>query len=268
MLVSQMQEVRRFLGRLDPGQDLIAGLRTVCRENGVQTGWVQAWGLVRNPLVSCAGPEGRDLLAPEVREGVFLVPGLAGSIALCNDEVDLRLAGAGTPVSGGDPWTGVVRGGEVLHAEFWLMAGDDVVLFRDDEDQTGLGPFVTAMPGRPAPSSSLRPAAVPLREPPPAPATPASPSHPAPTVTPPPLRKPPEEVDNSDLYVLEMEVGDYIEHPRFGKCRILAAHEDDKVTIRLDNGKHVDLSLSVLRVLPPKMQGSRKVFPVELRRKS
>lgn len=264
MLVSQLQEVRRFLGRLDPGQDLIAGIRTVCRENGVQTGWVQAWGLVGNPLVSRAAPEGRTLAAPEVREGVFLVPVLAGSIARCNDDVDLRLAGTGTPVAGGEPWSGVLLGAEVVHVEFWLLAGDDVVLFRDEDDPTGLGPFVTAMPGRPAPATAL------AHGTPASPATiqvPAVPAASAPAA-PPPLRKPPEEADASDLYVLEMEVGDYLEHPRFGKCRILAAHEDDKVTIRLDNGKHVDLSLSVLRVLPPKMQGSRKVFPVELRRRS
>jgi len=264
MLVSQLREVRRFLGSLDRGQDLVAGLRLVCRENGVRTGWLQAWGLMRNPLVSRPGPDGKGLLAPEVHEGVFLVPGLMGSIALSNDEVDLRLAGSGSPVSPGEPWSGVLAGAEVVHVEFWLCAGDDVAMCRDDEDRTGLGPFVTVLPGRPAPSSSLGHPEAPAREPP---AAAAAVPEPAPA-TPPPLRRPPEEADNSELYVLEMAVGDFIDHPRFGRCRILSAQEDDKVTIRLDNGKHVDLSLSVLRVLPPKMQGSRKVFPVELRRKA
>lgn len=260
MLVCQFQEVRRFLGRLDPGQDLIAGLLVVCRENGIQTGWVQAWGLIRNPLVAAPGPEGRDLLDPEVREGVYLVPSLQGNVSLCGEEVVVRLVGTGAPVSKGDAWAGVLRGGEVLHLEFWMTAGDDVSLCRDEEDRTGFAPFVTLLPGRPAPSSSLkRPEAVTRPEPPPA----APPSPPADA----PLRRPPEEVDNSDLYVLEMQVGDFLEHPRFGRCRIITAQEDDKVTIRLDNGKHVDLSLSVLRVLPPKTQGNRKVFPVELRRK-
>jgi len=59
-----------------------------------------------------------------------------------------------------------------------------------------------------------------------------------------------------------------VDHPRFGLCKVVHPPVDDKVTIKLPAGKHVDLHLGVMRVLPPKQVGGRKIFQVEVRRKT
>jgi hypothetical protein len=50
-------------------------------------------------------------------------------------------------------------------------------------------------------------------------------------------------------------------------CRITAEPLEDKITIRLSTGKHVDLSLNIMKVLEPKQLGGRRIFGLEIKRK-
>ena len=189
---------------------------------------------------------------------------------------------------GGAEALGTLRSGEVVHCEFLLVACDDAALVREEKAGNGFAPWVQLQPGHVPAAEPLRaapgngttpaaastgndgkapaPAAAPAKKgaPPPPPPPAASNFVPPPM---PPLRQTPEEDEASELNVLEMAVGDYVDHPRFGKCRIVHAPHDEKVTIRLETGKHVDLSLGVMRVLPPRMHGARRVFQVEMRRR-
>jgi hypothetical protein len=290
MLVSQFQEVRRFLGRLDAGQDLVAGLKTVCRENGVSSGWLQVSAVLRTPSVARLKDDGNGFQAADVLDGVIFCPAIQGNVSLRQDALDLRLYAACHPADGSPSALGVLRAGEVVHCEFLLVACDDAALVREDGNGAGYAPWVqlqaghipAAEPLRAAPAASATAPATAPEAPggtragagrkagtaAPAPAPAAAPS--ASSFVPPPLpplRQAPDEDEASELNALEMSVGDYVDHPRFGKCRIVHAPHDEKVTVRLETGKHVDLSLGVMRVLPPRMQGARKVFQVEMRRR-
>lgn len=252
MLVSQFQEARRFMGRLDAGQDLVAAFVTICKDNGIRSGWIQAAAFLRNAVVQSPRADGTGLGEAGVFPGVLVFPHVQGNVSLRGDAVDVRLYAAGYG-SAGDGVTalGLLQGGEVVSCEFFLVASDDVSLVRDVDDGD-LAPWVqlqTAPETRPRPVMS-----VPLEGPMARPA-------------PPPLHAQMDEDETSELNILEMAVGDYVDHPRFGVCKIVHAPVDDRVSIRLPTGKHVDLHLGVMRVHAARQNGGRKVFQVEMKKR-
>lgn len=260
MLVSQFQEVRRFLGRLDAGQDIAAGLRMVCRENKVASGWVQASAVLRNAVVVEPRADGKTLGEAVTLEGAVVCPSISGNVSLDGESLDVRLYAACYPPEGTGPGprVGLVRAGEVVACEFYLTACDDAALVRQSDDPAGFAPWMQLQAAGEAP----RPAHVVPRSPV------EGPTPPRPASV--PLHHPsPAEDDETaaELLMLEMQAGDYVDHPRFGVCRIVHSPVDEKVSIRLPTGKHVDLHLGVMRILPPKQQGGRKVFQVEMRKR-
>jgi predicted DNA-binding protein with PD1-like motif len=253
MLVSQFQEVRRFMGRLDSGQDILAGFKTVCRENGINSAWVQVSAVLRNVRLQAIANDASGLGEVSLVEKVVFFPTLQGNVSLLNDLVEVRLHGVGSTV--GDPpvpAVGIVRGGEVIICEFFLTSCDDTTLIRDADDPSHLEPWVQIQAPtdiRPKPVMSV-PIEGPMARP-----------------APPPLHAQPDDEEVSELSILEMAVGDYVDHPRFGVCKIVHAPQDEKVSIRLPTGKHADLHLGVMRVHPSRQMGGRKVFKVEMRKK-
>jgi predicted DNA-binding protein with PD1-like motif len=257
MIVSQFQESRRFMGRLDAGQDLAAGFRTICKENGIASGWVQAVAVLKDPAVLPLHADGRGFQAAELIPGVVFFPALTGNLSLEGESLSVRLYGTGMVSNGGPPALGVVRGGEVVFCEFLLLALDDAVLVR----ASGPGGFAQWDQLQGGQDARIRAAAAAAA------AAPRAPEGPAPRPAPAPLYVQPDEDESSELNVLDMAEGDYVDHPKFGQCRIVHAPLDEKVSIRLPTGKHVDLHLGVMRVLQPKQVGGRRVFQVEVRRK-
>jgi len=253
MLVSQFQEARRFMGRLDAGQDLAAAFATICKDNGIRSGWIQASALLRNAVVQAPRGDGGGLDEAGVHPGVLVFPHLQGNVSLRGDAIDVRLyaAGYGAGGDGAVAALGLLRGGEVVACEFFLIACDDVSLVRDG-DGDDFAPWVqlqTVVDSKPRPVMS-----VPLEGPM------ARPAAPAPHVL-------MDEDETSELNILEMAVGDYVDHPRFGVCKIVHAPVDERVSIRLPAGKHVDLHLGVMRVHAAKMVGGRKVFQIEMKKR-
>lgn len=251
MLVSQFQEARRFMGRLDAGQDLAAALLTICKDNGVRSGWIQAAALVRNAVVQAPRADGTGLRDAGVVPGVLVFPHMQGNVSLRRDAIDVRLYAAGFGADGEGTVTGLLLGGEVVSCEFFLVACDDVSLVRDGDDGD-FAPWVqlqTAVEARPRPVMSV-PLEGPMARP-----------------TPPPPHALMDEDESSELNILEMAVGDYVDHPRFGVCKIVHAPVDERVSIRLPTGKHVDLHLGVMRVHGAKQVGGRKIFQIEMKKR-
>jgi predicted DNA-binding protein with PD1-like motif len=255
MIVSQFQDVRRFMGRLDPGQDVVAGFKTVCRENSISNGWIQATAVLRRPSVAAFLADGKGLGKAATLEGVAFSPSMSGNVSIEGDTLNVRLYatcyetnGEGAVAKG----MGLVRSGEVVLCEFLLVALDDAALVRQS-DGHGFAPWVQVQAGGEVRAK---------------PSAPRAPEGPAPRPAAAPAFVPADEDETSELSILDMKEGDYVDHPKFGICRIVHAPMDDKVSIRLGNGKHVDLHLGVMRVLPAKMIGGRKVFQVEVRRKA
>jgi predicted DNA-binding protein with PD1-like motif len=255
MIVSQFQDVRRFMGRLDPGQDVIAGFKTVCKENSISNGWIQATAVLRKPCVASFLADGKGLGTAGAMEGMAFCPSMSGNVSIEGDALNVRLYATCFEPNGDGATAkrmGLVRSGEVVLCEFLLVALDDAALVRRSPDGHGFAQWEQVQAGVDLRTRSSGPRA---------------PEGPAQRPAAAPAFIPPDEDETSELSILDMKEGDHVDHPKFGICRIVHAPMDDKVSIRLGNGKHVDLHLGVMRVLPAKMAGGRKVFQIEVRRK-
>lgn len=242
MLVTRFEQSASFMGRLDQAQDVAAGFKTICRENSIRCGWISASAMIRNPVVCKAGAAGFG--QPAQLDGSFFFPSISGNISLAGDDVMIRLLGESHSTDG-SRIAGTIEGGEVVFCEFLITVCEDSTLVRDRG--TPFSPWVqlqaTAVstveefqnhPARPLMMS-----------------TPAS----------------PDDDETTELNILEMKRGDYVDHPRFGICRISTEPVGDKISIRLSTGKQVDLSLGIMRVREPELIGDKRVFRLEIKRR-
>lgn len=63
------------------------------------------------------------------------------------------------------------------------------------------------------------------------------------------------------------ERGDWIEHAKFGLCKIEGLSGDSVCIIKLPDGRRKKIKLDALQVLAPRRDGERKIFPVRPKRK-
>ena len=63
------------------------------------------------------------------------------------------------------------------------------------------------------------------------------------------------------------ERGDWIEHPKFGLCKIEGLSGDGVCIIKLPEGRRKKIKLEALQVLAPRHDDGRKIFPVRARGK-
>ncbi len=253
MIVSQFQERRCFAGRLDPTQDIVAGLKTVCTENRISCGWIQAAAVLSHPAFATLDGEGPEAGDPEVFDGVVFCPTVSGNVSMLGDGLDVRLYTTVQAARNGARTVraGRIVSGEVRMCEFVILALDDVAFVRAQDEAYGAWVQVQAPEELKARTPVPPPAIQPLVRPP------AEPSF-----------RPPDPDEAEELILLEMKPGDYVDHPRFGLCRVVHPPQEDRLTIRLGSGKHVDLHMGVLRVLPGREAGGRKVYPIELRKRT
>lgn len=61
--------------------------------------------------------------------------------------------------------------------------------------------------------------------------------------------------------------GDWIEHPKFGLCRIEGLSGDGVCIIKLPDARRKKIKMDAMRVLAPRQEGTRKIFPVESKSK-
>lgn len=252
MIVSQFQERRYFAGRLDPAQDVVAGFRTICAENRISCGWIQATAVLGHPEFASFDDE-PAAAGPETLDGIVFCPTVSGNVSMLGDGLDVRLYAAVRTTRNGESAVraGRILSGEVRMCEFLILALDDVAFVRAQDEAYGAWVQVQA------------PEEMKARTPVPPPAIQ--------TLVRPPLEpsfRPPDPDEAEELILLEMKPGDYVDHPRFGLCRVVHPPQEDRLTIRLGSGKHVDLHMGVLRVLPGREAGGRKVYPIELRKRT
>jgi hypothetical protein len=243
MLVTRFETAARFIGRLDQGQDISAGFKIVCRENSIRCAWVNASALIRGPIVALPGTGGVGTATP--LDSVCFCPSLTGNVSVAGEDTVIKLYGECRPIDGSAPVAGLIEGGEVIFCEFLVTTCDDASLVRDR-----LAPF--------APWVQLQPTAPEVLEPQP------MVQRPTPVISQPAV----SDDEATELNILEMKAGDYVDHPRFGVCRIAGDPQEDKISIKLSTGKQVDLSLGIMRVLEPKMLGARRVFKLEIRKRN
>jgi predicted DNA-binding protein with PD1-like motif len=243
MIVSQFEATRTFAGRLDSGQDIIGAIKKICIENSVTCGFVFGMGVLRNGSILSLKGETVTTMSS------IFCPILNGNVSLLNDSLDVRLY-AVFSLEGQSPFTGRLLNGEVEIAEFLFLAFDDATFIRDAEDKTGFNPWVQLQPNEVV--KAIKPLQVAAIQ----------------TITkprPPPITSLEEE--QNDLILSQIKVGDLVDHPKFGECKVIQPPGEDKILIRLPSGKNVALSLSAIKVLAPVQRRGHKVFPVEIKKR-
>jgi len=246
MVVAKFETGAGYIGRLDQGQDITAGFRTICRENSIVCGWISASAFLRCPVVSRLSPDGTETKVQ--LDGTHFLPTITGSISRNDTQIALRLNVEVNGTEAGSRVAGLLEGGEVLFCEFMITTCGEVSLVRDMGGR--FKPWVQIQAA--GPTGSATGTLEPL------------PPRPVPVA----MHAPAADDEASELNILEMKAGDYVDHPKFGVCRISADPVEDRISIRLNTGKQVDLSLGIMKVLEPRMVGGRRVFRLEIRRRN
>ena len=63
------------------------------------------------------------------------------------------------------------------------------------------------------------------------------------------------------------EKGDWVDHRQFGLCKVEGEDTEGGVRIRLPSGVRKVIRLDFLEVLPARVEGDRKIFPLRPRRR-
>jgi predicted DNA-binding protein with PD1-like motif len=224
VIVAESTRHRRFVGRLDPGADLLAQLTDVCRTHDVRAGELRATGTVEDATVGdrrLAGPAEILSFAAVVKGGV---------------QAAVSLAHGGAVVGG------KLVAARVVACDFVLDAYDDLPV-----EKAAPAPSFEA-PARTTWSDVVAASAASDRKHEPA-------VRPAVNL---PDRDEGESHSNDTIIV---RPGDFIDHPKFGRCAVERVDGDmEFVTARLRNQRLIRLSLDVLTLIPAGQADGKNLF--------
>ena len=225
MIVAESSRSRRFVGRLDPGADLLAQLADLCRAHDVRAGEVRASGTLEDATVGerrLAGP------AEIVSFAAVVQGGLRASVTLLH---------AGALVGGR---LGAAR---VVSCDFVVEAWDDLPADKPKAAPTFEAPARTTWSDVVAASAASERKHEPAVRP--AVNLPADEEE-----APPPSDEP-----------VSVRPGDFIDHPKFGRCAVERVDGDmEFVTARLRNQRLIRLSLEVLTLVPAGQAEGKNLF--------
>lgn len=287
MLVHEARHVRRFLVRVEPGEDVVASLARLAKSDLYRAGWVRGRGLV--DWAELAAFDGEARAYREARR----VPGplsihFEGALAMRLGEpsFDIEATVSREVVTGEGRSLPALSGRLVsassLAVEVVLEVFEDVRIERQDDDVLGVPVWRTGdrvpgvlararttaeaepRPPRPTPKEPAAPVAKPVEpapkpaEPAPKPETPGGLSWAAVAAV---SATAPEPEESNE----EPRRGDFVEHRQFGLCRVEGDDPDGGVRVRLPSGARKTLRLDVMEILPPRREANRTVFPVRPR---
>jgi predicted DNA-binding protein with PD1-like motif len=128
---------RCVMGRLEEGEDAVAGLRELARLEKIDAGFVRGQGAVRGAALARYDPAARAYVAAGEVEGPAEVVSLSGSISLEGGVAAPWLWVVLAP-AGGTPAAGRLVSARVVHLEFAIDVLDDGDLERRPDAATGL----------------------------------------------------------------------------------------------------------------------------------
>ncbi|MBM4387820.1 MAG: DUF296 domain-containing protein [Deltaproteobacteria bacterium] len=252
MVVIQPHSFRRFAGRLESGSDIVKGLTAICQKNSIRSAFFSGYGYLRNVRTADYSDSKQEFLPATVRTGLFCVSGANGSVSKSEKQgmsVEIFITASKVSETGDDSFFSArCTGGEVVLFEFTLEALDDVIFIRHHEEKTGLAQWLLVEHVKAGGDDMTAAAGIPATSP----------------------REPKNLHDSDDLtdqLILDMKSGDYIDHPRFGQCLILLPPADDKVTVRHQNGKRIDLHLRLFKIHEPSIEKHKRTFKFEMKKK-
>jgi predicted DNA-binding protein with PD1-like motif len=280
MLIHESRHVRRFLLRIEPGEDVVASLGRLARSELHRAGWVRGRGIVEWAELAAFDGEARAHRASRRVPGPLSIV-LEGALAMRLGEPSFDIeATVGREVLGEAVRALPAFGGRLVAAsavavECVLEVFEDLRLERQEDDALGVPVWRTGdrVPGVLARARALaEPEASPPSAPPPLPAPPPAIRAPVAAEAPAPSgplswaavaavsHATPDEPETR-----EPGKGDWVEHRQFGLCRVEGEDPDGGVRVRLPSGARKTLRLDIMEVLPPRKEADRVVFPVRPR---
>lgn len=241
MMFTETREGRRFVGEIPPGQLLLGGLRALCGNYRIASGWLDGAGLLRDASLRCHDAQGA-LGEVELLPGVCTAIALQIAISEANGALDLVARGL-LVTAGGRTVAGLLEEATSASLEFTLQSFDDVTLRRFAVPGAAPGRWlgVAVQPNGPTDGETVRSGRVALE---------AMPSR---------------LLDAEEMPLLR--AGDALAHPRLGLCVVTQVNDQDRVTIQMESGQVAQLHLGMLRLAPAPARGGRTVYDVTVRRR-
>ena len=247
MIVMKSKESRRIIGRLNTGDDIYKSLKELCKKHDLLTGDIRGVGYLQDARLAVYDPETATFIEDEEPLGPVQVISLMGNVSQRKGEPSLHLQTM--LVLLGEEAGGALRGGRLLSGtiadfEFVVDTVDDFALVREYDEETGLYPWLNIAPRDADNAEDVtldRGEFLPGRL----------------------GARPSEDEPEYDL-----NADDTLEHPRLGTCTLLSA-DDDRASIRLENGRVVELHLGLLRLQRiSKSPAGHQTFQVNVRKRN
>ena len=238
---------RVIVGRVYRGQSLQEAFRALVDEHGLRTAWVSAIGAFEWVELTEYNQATRRYEEAHRVERCELLS-MQGNLSLRDGEPFWHLhATVSLREDGRDvTYGGHVGDGLVFAMEFRIECFDELELRRADDEATGLQLWAEVEA---------------QAAPPPAPELPAEPPSAWSMVAQASAEVEPEPEIPKPVR------GDWIEHAKFGLCKIDGLTGDGVCIIKLPDATRKKIKLDAMLVLPPREEKGRRVFPVRPRRK-
>ncbi|MGM0577575.1 MAG: PPC domain-containing DNA-binding protein [Myxococcota bacterium] len=260
MIITQTRKSRSFVGSLNPGADVIESLTQICVDNAIFCAQFSGVGYIRDPRLQSYDHAQKGYEPPVAHQGTFHVVALHGNVSLRDRRTVIHAHVVGTLRRGDDPprlLGGELVGGEVISLEFSLTTIDDIRLYRDEDDRTGLDPWLHMDLGSGPPPAEDESAELPVL-----PSAPGADNRPEARTSGSGSTSAAEAPKPDDV-----RPGDWLEHPTLGTCRVITADEDDPVTIELQSGRRVELHLGLLDLESRGDKDGGRLYKVRIRRR-
>jgi hypothetical protein len=244
-LTFETRASRVIVGRVFRGQRLRDALHRIAEEHGLRSAWVSAIGAFEHIDLTEYNQETRRYEDAHRFEACELLS-MHGNLSLREGEPFWHLHATVSLREDGNDKTygGHVDDGVVFALELRIECLDEIELRRADDSATGLQLWATAGEEAVGEGRAEGPA-----EPPSAwAAVAAASAHAEPE---PEIPKPTK--------------GDWIDHAKFGLCKIEGVSGDGVTIIKLPDATRKKIKLEALRVLTPRTQDGKRIFPVHRR---
>lgn len=256
MIITQTHKRRTFIGSMNAGTDLIEGLKSICVDNTIFCGVFTAVGYLRDVTMRSFDAGRKRYYDPTTHEGVFHAVSLRGNISLVERQTAVRCHAIGAvddPDGSPSLHSGEVLKGEIISIEFTLETADDIRLYRAHDERSGLDPWLHVEFEASGPPSPPTPTTLPVR-------TPLEAQKTTPRAATAPTKAPEQQE-------LDIRPGDHLNHPTLGRCEVVGSDSEDRLTIRLESGRVVELHLGLLELTPLKSDDGQRLFKVSIRRR-
>ena len=254
MIVTQSHKRRSFVGCLNAGTDLVEAFRSVCVDNTILCGFFTATGYLKDARLRTFDPDTRTYREPTSHPGNLHAVAIQGNISLADRQTSIRCHIAGVVYAPGSttatPISGELVSATIVALEFSLETVDDIRLYRAKDERTGYDGWLHlefAQSGNPIVRQASAVAQLVI--------TPQAPAAPRPA---------PTAADAGN----DVREGDYLNHPTLGRCVVTNADHDDRLTIRLESGRTVELHTGLVDIAPPRTAADgTRTFAVSIRRR-